>query len=46
MTQGGAGSLLPLLPGLAADLGLTILPIEPNMRVVMEVSGRRAVLSA
>jgi branched-chain amino acid transport system ATP-binding protein len=38
MTQGEAGALMTLLRGLVADLGLAIVLIEHNMRVVMEVS--------
>jgi len=38
MTQGEARDLMALLRRLIADLGLTILLIEHNMRVVMEVS--------
>ena len=38
MTQGEAGALMRLLRGLVADLGLAIVLIEHNMRVVMEVS--------
>src|SRR5437667_96579 len=38
MTQGEAGALMRLLRGLVADLGLAIILIEHNMRVVMEVS--------
>ena len=44
MTQGEAGSLMRLLRGLVADLGLAIILIEHNMRVVMEVSDRVTVL--
>ena len=38
MTQGEAGALMRLLRGLVADLGLAIILIEHNMRVVMQVS--------
>jgi len=38
MTQGEASALMRLLRGLVADLGLAIILIEHNMRVVMEVS--------
>jgi len=44
MTQGEAGELMHLLRGLVADLGLAIILIEHNMRVVMEVSDRVTVL--
>ena len=44
MTQGEASQLMVLLRRLVADLKLTILLIEHNMRVVMEVSDRVMVL--
>jgi len=44
MTQGEASDLMHLLRGLVADLGLAIILIEHNMRVVMEVSDRVTVL--
>ena len=44
MTQGEARSLMSLLRKLVSDLGLTILLIEHNMRVVMEVSDHVTVL--
>jgi branched-chain amino acid transport system ATP-binding protein len=44
MTQGEARSLMDLLRRLVRDLTLTILLIEHNMRVVMEVSDRVTVL--
>ncbi len=44
MTQGEARSLMDLLRRLVADRGVTILLIEHNMRVVMEVSDRVTVL--
>jgi branched-chain amino acid transport system ATP-binding protein len=44
MTQGEARSLMALLRRLVADRKLTLLLIEHNMRVVMEVSDRVTVL--
>jgi branched-chain amino acid transport system ATP-binding protein len=44
MTRGEAGALMGLLRDLVADLGLAIILIEHNMRVVMEVSSRVTVL--
>ncbi len=44
MTQGEARSLMALLRRLIEGRGLTILLIEHNMRVVMEVSDRVTVL--
>src|SRR3989449_3018040 len=44
MTRGEAGTLMRLLRGLVADLGLAIILIEHNMRVVMEGSDRGTVL--
>ncbi|PYO57429.1 MAG: ABC transporter ATP-binding protein [Candidatus Rokuibacteriota bacterium] len=44
MTQGEARSLMGLLRRLVEERGLTILLIEHNMRVVMEVSDRVTVL--
>ena len=44
MTQGEARSLMGLLRRLVENRGLTILLIEHNMRVVMEVSDRVTVL--
>ncbi len=44
MTQGEARSLMELLRRLVGERGLTVLLIEHNMRVVMEVSDRVTVL--
>jgi branched-chain amino acid transport system ATP-binding protein len=44
MTQGEARVLMALLRQLVAERGVTILLIEHNMRVVMEVSDRVTVL--
>jgi branched-chain amino acid transport system ATP-binding protein len=44
MTQGEAVTLMTLLRRLVGDLGVAIILIEHNMRVVMEVSDRVAVL--
>jgi branched-chain amino acid transport system ATP-binding protein len=44
MTQGEAADLMQLLKDLVAELGLAILLIEHNMRVVMGVSDRVTVL--
>jgi branched-chain amino acid transport system ATP-binding protein len=44
MTQGEARQLMDLLRILVADLGVAIVLIEHNMRVVMEVSDRVTVL--
>jgi branched-chain amino acid transport system ATP-binding protein len=44
MTQAEAGTLMALLRRLVGELGLAIVLIEHNMRVVMEVSDRVTVL--
>ncbi len=44
MTQGEARSMMALLRRLVGERGLTVLLIEHNMRVVMEVSDRVTVL--
>jgi branched-chain amino acid transport system ATP-binding protein len=44
MTQGEAVTLMALLRRLVSELGVAIILIEHNMRVVMEVSDRVAVL--
>jgi branched-chain amino acid transport system ATP-binding protein len=44
MTQGEAARLMELLQALVSELGLAILLIEHNMRVVMGVSDRVTVL--
>ena len=44
MTQGEAVTLMTLLRRLVGELGIAIILIEHNMRVVMEVSDRVAVL--
>ncbi|HET7874799.1 MAG TPA: ABC transporter ATP-binding protein [Methylomirabilota bacterium] len=44
MTQGEARTLMDLLRRLVAERGITVLLIEHNMRVVMEVSDRVTVL--
>jgi branched-chain amino acid transport system ATP-binding protein len=44
MTQGEARSMMGLLRRLVGERGLTVLLIEHNMRVVMEVSDRVSVL--
>jgi len=44
MTRSEAGALMGLLRALVADLGLAVVLIEHNMRVVMGVSDRVTVL--